>query len=136
VSVKTLAASVMNMTDTPSRSPSLLARLRDIITDSLRYWEPRRVVYNLVLAAVVLVYFGAAWPHSKATITLDGVLGLFILAVLANVCYCAVYLGDVFVQLSGFGELWHRWRWLLFAIGTTFAGIMTRFFALGFFSSS
>jgi hypothetical protein len=31
--------------------------------------------------------------------------------------------------------LWLRWRWLLLVLGLTFAGIITRFFALGFFSS-
>jgi len=118
----------------PSNPMTLFARLREAITDSLRYWEPRRVVYNVVLGAVVLTYFLTAWPESKATITLNGILLLFILAVLANVCYCAAYLGDVFVQFSGFREFWQRWRWLLFAVGTAFAAAITRFFALGFFS--
>jgi len=31
-----------------------------------------------------------------------GVLGLFLLAVLANVAYSAVYVADVFIQSSGF----------------------------------
>jgi hypothetical protein len=68
--------------------------------------------------------------------TLNGILVLFILAVLANVCYCAAYLGDLFVQFSGFKQGWQRWRWLLFVIGTIFAAAITRFFALGFFSAS
>jgi hypothetical protein len=112
------------------------ARGRDVITDSLRYWEPRRIPYNIVLAAVVLGYFIAAWPASRAAVTLNGVLFLFMLGVLANVCYCAAYLADVFVQLSGFEAAWHRWRWALFAIGTAFAGAITRIFAFGFFSTS
>jgi len=77
--------------------------VREAVSDSLRYWEPRRIV--------------------------------FILAVLANVCYCAAYLGDLFVQVSGFRAAWQSWRWVLFAIGVAFAAIITRWFAIAFFTS-
>ena len=107
-----------------------------MLTNALRYWEPRRIVYNAVLAVVVLAYFVAAWPTSKSSVTINGLLVLFVLAVLANVAYCAAYLGDVFVQFSGFQQVWYRWRWLLFAVGTAFAAAITRFFAMGFFSVS
>lgn len=114
--------------------PSFFGRVREVLTNALRYWEPRRVIYNAILACVVLAYFVAAWPASKSTITINGVLFVFVLAVLANVAYCAAYLGDVFVQFSGFQKAWYRWRWLLFVVGTTFAAVITRFFALGFFA--
>ena len=39
-----------------------------------------------------------------------------------------------FRPMSGFRELWQRSRWLLFAIGTTFAAI-TRFVAMGMFAA-
>ena len=61
--------------------------LRELTTDALRYWEPRRLVCNLLLALVVLGHFAAAWPSSRSAVTVDGVLGLFILAVLANVAF-------------------------------------------------
>jgi len=121
---------------TSSTSPTFFGRLREAITDSLRYWEPRRVIYNIVLGLVVAGYFATAWPQSKTTVTLNGLLLLFILAVLANLCYCAAYLGDVFVQFSGFREFWQRWRWLLFAVGTAFAAAITRFFAMAFFATT
>lgn len=44
------------------------------------------------------------------------------------------YPGDVFVQVSGLREIWQRCRWVLFAIGTTFAAIITRWFAIAFFA--
>ncbi len=117
-------------------APSALpASLREMATDAIRYWEPRRLIYNAVLALVVIGYFFASWPASRATLTLDGLLFLFVLAVLANLCYCAAYLADLFAQYSGFRLLWMRWRWLLLAIGMTFAAIITRCFALGFFTS-
>ena len=55
------------------------------------------------------------------------------IAVIANVAYCAAYIVDLFVQSSGFRELWQQYRWLLFAIGTIFAAIITRFVAMGMF---
>ena len=86
------------MNDTPSIAQSI----RDMATDALRYWEPRRLVYNGVLALVVVGYFLAEWPASKSSVTMDSVLHLFLLAVFANVLYCAAYVADGFVQLSGF----------------------------------
>ena len=107
--------------------------LRDYATDAIKFWEPRRVIYNLVLAAIVIIYFGVGYPASKASVSIDLLLGLFILAVVANVAYCAAYLVDIFAQASGFRETWQRYRWLLFVIGTTFAAVITRFVAMGMF---
>ena len=118
----------------PAVSPSFGAPLRDAVSDALAYWEPRRILYNAVLVAVVLVYFAINWPYSRGVISLEGGLFAFILAVLANVCYCAAYLGDVFVQVSGFRQSWHRWRWVLFLVGMAFAAVITRWFAIGFFT--
>jgi hypothetical protein len=60
-------------------------------------------------------------------------LGLFLLAVAANICYCAAYLADVFVQASGFREVLQRVRWVLFVLGTLVAAIITRFMSLAMF---
>ena len=107
--------------------------LREAVTAAIRYWEPRRLIYNVVLAAVVLACFGLNYPASKPTISLDFVLLLFLLAVLANVAYCAAYMVDIFASASGYREQWWRLRWIIFAVGLLFAAIITRFFALGFF---
>ena len=107
--------------------------LRDYFTDAIKFWEPRRVIYNSVLAVIVALYFATGYPASKSALSVDFVLGLFLLAVAANVAYCAAYLVDMFVQASGFREVWQRSRWVLFVIGTTFAAIITRFMAIGMF---
>ena len=107
--------------------------VREYFTDAIKFWEPRRVIYNSVLAVIVIVYFAVGYPFSKSVISVDFALGLFLLAVAANVAYCAAYLVDVFVQASGFREVWQRSRWILFVIGTTFAAIITRFMAMGMF---
>jgi len=105
-----------------------------MITSALRFWEPRRVLYNLVLGAVVFCYFlaGGSWSWMIVS-SLNFLLIFFILAVLANVCYCAAYVVDVFVQFSGYQSAWGRWRWLLWILGTAFAAAITRFFVMWLF---
>jgi len=104
---------------------------RELASDALRYWEPRRLLYNLALLVVVLVHFITAWPGSRTLVTRDSLLGLFFLAVLANVAYCAAYAVDLFVQFSGQRTAWTRWRWAVFAIGTAFAAVITHFMTAG-----
>ena len=100
--------------------------LREIATDAARYWEQRRLLYNAVLAVVVIGYSVAHHVEAVEMATLDRLLFLFVQAVFANVAYCAAYVPDVFAQTSGFRDPWRRRRWLLFVIGTTVAGIITR----------
>jgi hypothetical protein len=107
--------------------------LRAYATDAIKFWEPWRVVYNLTLAAIVILYFALGYPLSKYVLTIDFCLGLFLLAVIANVAYCAAYIVDIFAQASGFREIWVRYRRLLFIIGTLFAAIITRFIARSMF---
>ena len=106
---------------------------RESVSDALRFWEPRRLAYNAVLSLIVLFYFFRAYPASRTVFTLDSILGLFLLAVLANVVYCAAYLADLFAQWSSYRDLWRRYRWVLFVLGMVFAGIVTRFIAMGVF---
>jgi hypothetical protein len=108
---------------------------RESLTGAIRYWEPRRVVYNVVLAAIVLIYFGRNYPATKSIVSIDSILVLFLLVVLANVAYCAAYLVDIFVSASSYRDRWQRHRWIIFGIGLLFAGIITRFFAIGMFQS-
>jgi hypothetical protein len=110
--------------------------LRDVLTNAIGYWEPRRILYNVVLATIVIGYFVGNWPASRERATSDLAQGLFVLAVLANVAYCAAYIPDVFVQLSGARDRWLRVRWVLFVVGLLFAGIITRFMSEGMFTSA
>ena len=101
--------------------------LRVRLDDALRYWEPRRIAYNLLLTAVVLGWLIVTWPHFRAAFTLQALLLLIVLAVLANVCYCAAYLVDIPLQYSSFRTLWRRWRWALWVTGTLFAAILANY---------
>ena len=80
--------------------------LRDYATEAIRYWEPRRLFYNLFLVLVV-----------------------------ANVAYCAAYLVDLFVQASAFRSHWRQFRWLLFGLGSAFAAVLTRYVSMTLFAA-
>src|SRR5215469_12446427 len=110
-----------------------MADLRDYATDAIQFWKPRRIIYNLARAAIVILHFAIAYPASKAELSMDFCLGLFLLAVLASVAYCAANIGDIFAQASGFRDVWRRYRIALFVTGTLFAAIITRFTAMGMF---
>ena len=107
--------------------------LRESATDAIRYWERKRWAYNAVLAAVVVACFLVGLPTSKTAVSIDTLLTIFLLAVMANVAYCAAYLVDTFAQASAFRDEWRNYRWVLFAIGVSFAGVLARFLTLGLF---
>src|SRR5258708_10765042 len=104
------------------------AEFRDNLTNAIRYWELKRVIYNLVLAAIVIVQFCLQWPASKAALQFDPILGLTILALLANIAYCAAYIVDMVAQFSGHKEIWRQYRCVLFLIGVVFAAMLTFLF--------
>jgi hypothetical protein len=109
---------------------------RDALTDAIRFWERRRIIYNLVLAVVVAIHAILSWlgPGPMPAITSDPLLSLFLLAVLANVAYCAAYVPDIPAQLSGFRTQWLRLRFAVFLVGLAFAAILAHFYARSFFS--
>jgi len=98
----------------PDTAPSGL--FGEFLADAIRYWEPRRIVYNLVLAAVVLAWVVLSWPHFRPSMTL-----------LANVCYCAAYLVDAPIQHSSLSIVWKRRRWGLWLLGTLFAILLASY---------
>ncbi len=109
------------MDEQPPIQTNASGQLREIVTDAIAYWERRRIVYNFVLAAVVALWFLLTWPHFEQALTLQTLLFFFVLAMLANVCYCAAYLADVPMQYSLFQTVWRRWRWGLWMVGMIFA---------------
>lgn len=120
------------MSDTKTaETPSI----REILTDAIRFWEWRRLFYNLVLAAVVLLDFSRLFPASKRALELHALLTFFLLAVLANAAYCAAYLVELLVQFSDFRGPWRRWRLALWLLGTAFAAVLAHFFAIGMFGT-
>jgi hypothetical protein len=99
----------------------------EIISDAIAYWERGRVGYNLILGAIVAGWVTLTWPHFRGALAWSSLLALFVLAVLANACYCAAYLVDVPVQYSAFRVLWRRRRWALWVTGVVFAGVLASY---------
>jgi|SRR5215471_7444230 len=111
---------------------TFFTRLGRYIANALKYWEPRRLVYNAVLAAVVIARAAMDWPAFRDKVTFEVALGTFILAVIANVAYCAVYGIDLFVQFSGLDAAWRVGRVLVLIVGTAFAAAITYIVVGGF----
>jgi amino acid transporter len=100
---------------------------REILTDAIRYRERHRIAYNAVLAIVVISWIVFSWPHFRPAFTWPSLAALLVLAVFANVCYCAAYFTDVAMQLSSFRDKWRRRRWVLWLSGTLFAILLTNY---------
>ena len=100
---------------------------RGLLADAIQFWEPRRLVYNFVLTAVAAVWLVATWPHFRPALTLSSLTIMSVLALLANVCYCAAYLVDMPMQGSPLSITWRRRRWGLWVIGTLFAIVVENY---------
>lgn len=98
--------------------------MKNLITDAIRYWEPRRLVYNGVLTVIVLVQAWPILPSRWSGEWLSVLATLVVLAVAANVAYCAAYPVDIFLQCSDFRATWRRYRWVLFVIGLLVAAAL------------
>jgi hypothetical protein len=118
---------------TPDQTPnsqiseSISASWRNSLSQSAHYWEPRRLIYNAVLAAVTLLWFVGTWPHFRPALNPGDLLRLAGLALLANVCYSAAYLVDLPLQRSALNAVWNRRRWGLWLTGTIFATVLTNY---------
>jgi hypothetical protein len=101
--------------------------LRPILADAIRFWEIRRILYNLALVAAALFWLIATWPHFRPVFHLIYLPPISVLALLANACYCAAYLVDIPMQLSTFSTAWKRYRWTLWLAGTLFALLLASY---------
>ena len=111
----------------PTQSQSPSGPLRGFLAGAIRFWEPRRLVYNLILAIVVVVWIAASWPHFRPMFTPHGLLLLVILALLANACYCTAYILDIPMQSLFVGDSLRYWRWCLWVIGTLLAVVLANY---------
>ena len=91
------------------------------LADAARFWEPRRLLYNLLLLGVVLVWVTSTWPHFRPAFTLESLRIITVLALLANLCYSAAYLAEILIQNATSSVAWHRQRWAVWVVGTLLA---------------
>ena len=113
-----------------------IGRVSGYVAEALRYWEPRRLFYNGILLAIVIGHIFTRWQAAASILTINLLLFCFFLAVLANVCYCAVYVVDIFVRFSGLQAGWEKGRIVVLLIGTAFAAAITHFFSTLMFLQS
>ena len=85
----------------------LLNKIEEITSSAIAYWEPARVLYNLILLLGILL---------ECSFTLEPVLAalpeLFLMFMVANIAYCIGYIPDLFVQLSTYRGKILPIRWL------------------------
>jgi hypothetical protein len=91
------------------------------LIDAARFWEPRRLLYNLLLFLVVVIWLVKTWPHFRPAMNLEALGIMTVLALLANLCYCAAYLAEVLIQNAATSAAWNRQRWALWIVGTLLA---------------
>jgi hypothetical protein len=99
------------------------------LIDAIRFWETRRIVYNLALTAVAVYCVVRTWPHFRPAIDPSSILPILVLAGLANLCYSAAYVIEALVQAPEGAPAagpppagtWRRRRWILWLLGTLFA---------------
>ena len=99
---------------------------RGLLADAARFWEPRRLVYNLFLAVVTVFWIIFTWPHFRPAMTPTSLFLLSILALIANACYSVAYFVDIPFQLS-FAAGRNRLRWGLWIAGTLFAILLANY---------
>jgi hypothetical protein len=96
----------------------------EILTDSVRYWEVRRIAYNACLAVNTVVAYLSNQSKFVVKIDFGACVFLLIMAVIANLLYTAAYVPDVVMKLTIYREIWQRYRWVLFVFGTLFASLL------------
>jgi hypothetical protein len=89
-----------NSTGSQSVGKSPAGGMRKWLNEAARFWEPWRLVYNLVLAAFVVGWIVRTWPHFRPAMTMANLGRLMIFALLANVCYSAAYVMEILIQQS------------------------------------
>ena len=92
-----------------------------------RFWEPRRLVYNAILTAIVLLWLILTWPHFRPALTLGSLEAFIVLGLAANLCYCVAYLAEFFLQALLPSAYWRRFRQVLFGLGTLFAIVLENY---------
>ena len=97
------------------------------LRDAARFWEPRRLFYNLILTAIVLLWLVLIWPHFRPSLTLGSFESFAVLAFLANLSYSAAYLAEIFLQLLSPSSSRRRARTALLALGTLLAIVLANY---------
>lgn len=109
------------------QQPSTMPPESSGFKDAIGFWEPRRVWYNAILLAIVVLWIVLTWPHFRPGLTWLNLGRMTVLALLANVCYCAAYLLEFLTQGALPQPLRRRARYTVFVLGMLFAIVLTNY---------
>jgi len=102
--------------DVPASPPD-----RGALLDAVRFWEPRRVIYNLAVIGLAAAVVVKTWPHFRPAFHWGAVPQLLVLGAIANVCYSAAYVPELIMLEPSVRPAWRKWRWVLFVAGVLLA---------------
>jgi hypothetical protein len=94
---------------------------------AVRFWEARRLWYNAVLFAIVMLWLVFTWPHFRPALNWLDFGRMCVLAVLANVCYCGAYVAEFFMQGAVPLTYWRRTRHAIWILGMVIAVVFSNY---------
>lgn len=97
------------------------------LKDAARFWERQRLWYNGVLLLTVALWVVFTWPHFRPAMNLIALGKMMVLALLANLCYCAGYAMEGFIQVLAPKGYWRRFRWAVWVAGMLFAILLANY---------
>lgn len=97
------------------------------LKDAAGFWERQRLWYNVVLLAIVVLWVVFTWPHFRPAMNLVALGKMAVLALLANLCYCAGYAMEGFIQPLVQQGYWRRLRWVVWVAGMLFAILLANY---------
>lgn len=97
------------------------------LRNAVQFWEPRRVWYNAVLVAVVMLWLALTWPHFRPALNWADFGRMCVLGLLANACYCAAYVAEFLMQGAAPSRHWRRIRYALWIAGMLLALLVTNY---------
>lgn len=95
--------------------------------DATRFWEPQRLWYNVALLMIVALWMIFTWPHFRPAMNLAALGKMTVLALLANLCYCAGYVAELFMQPIVPKAYLRRLRWAVWIAGILLAIVLSNY---------
>ena len=97
------------------------------LREASRFWEPMRLWYSAILSVIVLLWVAMTWPHFRAALNWADLGRMTVLGLLANVCYCAAYVAEFFIQGALPAQFWRRARYAVWIAGMLLAIVITNY---------
>ena len=97
------------------------------LREAARFWELGRLWYTTILSVLVLLWVVLTWPHFRPALNWADLGRMTILGLLANVCYCAAYVAEFFIQGALPAKFWRRARYAVWIVGMLLAIVITNY---------